>query len=102
MTMAILSVRTASVLVWISNVTVHLKDWRMRPKLRLFIGADEQQYGTTAEPEVSIRLEELTRILADAIIWDRTWIHDFADEEIRVSSDLYEILSVYSQLRPTA
>ena len=74
----------------------------MRPKLRLFIGADEQQHGTTAEPEVSIRLEELTRILADAIIWDRTWIHDFADEEIRVSSDLYEILSVYSQLRPTA
>lgn len=98
----ILSVRTASELDWLGSVIVHLKDWRMRPKLRLFIGADEQQHGTTAEPEVSIRLEELTRILADAIIWDRTWIHDFADEEIRVSSDLYEILSVYSQLRPTA
>ena len=74
----------------------------MRPKLRLFVGADRNDTETVSEPEVSIRLGELTRILSDAIIWDRSWIQDFADEEIHVSSDLYEILSVCSQLRPSA
>ncbi|MFN8707828.1 MAG: hypothetical protein ACK50J_14215 [Planctomyces sp.] len=81
---------------------VQLKDERMRPRLRLFVGADEQQATAAAEPEVSIRLEELTRILADAIIWDRSWIHDFGDDEVRISSDLFEVLSAYSQMRPSA
>ena len=74
----------------------------MRPRLRLFVGADEQQGTTAAEPEVSIRLEELTRVLADAIIWDRSWIQDFGDDEVRISSDLYEVLNAYSHLRPSA
>ncbi len=74
----------------------------MRPKLRLFIGAEAEDTATIAEPEVSIRLEELTRILADAIIWDRTWIQDFAEDEVRISADLYDVLSLYSHLRPSA
>ncbi len=74
----------------------------MRPRLRLFVGADEPESLSFPEPEVSINLGELTRILADAIIWDRTWISDFADDDIRVSSDLFEVLSSYAHLRPTA
>ena len=74
----------------------------MRPRLRLFVGADEPEMMTLPEPEVSIKLGELTRILADAMIWDRTWVADFADDEIRISADLYEVLTTYAQLRPTA
>ena len=74
----------------------------MRPRLRLFVGADEPESLSFPEPEVSIKLGELTRILADAIIWDRTWISDFADDDIRISSDLFEVLSSYAHLRPTA
>ncbi|MCA9062312.1 MAG: hypothetical protein KDA96_04615 [Planctomycetaceae bacterium] len=74
----------------------------MRPRLRLFVGADEPETAVVPEPEVSMRLEDLTRVLADAIIWDRTWVQDFADDEIRVSADLFEILSAYSHLRPSA
>ncbi len=74
----------------------------MRPRLRLFVGADEPNAPTMAEPDVSIRLEELTRVLADAIIWDRTWIQDFADDEVRISADLYEVLSAYAHMRPSA
>lgn len=74
----------------------------MRPRLRLFIGADEPESSTVAEPEVTIKLEELTRILADAIIWDRTWIQDFADDDVRISADLFEVLSAYAHLRPSA
>ena len=73
----------------------------MRPRLRLFIGEDEPETAV-AEPEMTMKLGELTRVLSDAIIWDRTWVSDFADENVRVSSDLYEILSVYSQMRPSA
>lgn len=74
----------------------------MRPRLRLFVGSDEPETMAFPEPEVSIRLGELTRILADAIIWDRTWVTDFADDDVKISADLYEILSMYSQMRPSA
>ena len=73
----------------------------MRPRLRLFIGEDEPETAV-AEPDVTIKLGDLSRVLSDAIIWDRTWVTDFADEEVRVSPDLFEVLSVYSQMRPSA
>ncbi len=81
---------------------VKVKDSRMRPRLRLFVGADEPETLTFPEPEVSIKLGELTRILADAMIWDRTWVSDFADDDVRISADLYEVLTTYAQMRPSA
>lgn len=74
----------------------------MRPRLRLFVGAEVPEPTVFAEPEVSMKLGELTRILADAIIWDRSWIADFADDDIRISADLFDVLSTYSQMRPSA
>ncbi|MEY3173093.1 MAG: hypothetical protein RLZZ436_1006 [Planctomycetota bacterium] len=74
----------------------------MRPRLRLFVGSDDTDTVAFPEPEVSMKLGEFTKILADAIIWDRTWVSDFADEDIRVSADLHEILTMYSQMRPSA
>ena len=74
----------------------------MRSRLRLFVGAEAPDSTVDPEPEISMKLGELTRILADAIIWDRTWIADFADDDVRISSDLFEVLSSYSQLRPSA
>ena len=74
----------------------------MRSRLRLFVGAEAPEATDYSAPEVSMKLGELTRILADAIIWDRTWIADFADDDVRISSDLFEVLSSYSQLRPSA
>ena len=74
----------------------------MRQRLRLFIGEDERVGTELKQNEVSIELQELTRILSDAIIWDRSWVKDLADEEVKISSDLYEVLTAYSQLRPSA
>ena len=74
----------------------------MRSRLRLFVGAEASELATYQDPEVSMKLGELTRILADAIIWDRTWIADFADDDVRISADLFEVLSTYSQMRPSA
>lgn len=72
----------------------------MRPRLRLYTGEDSLDRFTP--PTVGIRLSELTRILSDAARWNRTWVSDFADDEVQVSNDLYEILSAYTHLRPSA
>ena len=72
----------------------------MRPRLRLYTGEDD---GSTAlTPQLTVRLGDITRILADAAGQTRTWVNDFEDDEIRVSTDLYEVISSYSHLRPSA
>ena len=72
----------------------------MRQRLRLFTG-DETASTATAE-QVTVRLGDISRALRDATRWNRTWLDDFADDEVQVSSDLYEILSAYMRLRPGA
>jgi len=72
----------------------------MRPRLKVFIGDSDTGY---AEPaKVSVRLGEVCEALADATRFRRTWLNDFADDEIQVSEDLYEILVSYAQMRPGA
>jgi len=70
----------------------------MRDRLRLFTGGEAV---ATAE-QVTIKLGDISRALRDASRWNRTWLDDFADDEVQVSSDLYEILSAYIQMRPGA
>lgn len=72
----------------------------MRPRLRLYTGED--QTDRFSPPTVGVRLGELTEILSEAAEWNRSWVSDFADDEIQVSNDLYEILSMYWHLRPSA
>ena len=72
----------------------------MRPRLRLYTGEDD--YGTAVQPQVTVRLGDITRVLADALSWDRSWLRDFEDDEVQVSTDLYEVISSYSHLRPSA
>jgi len=72
----------------------------MRPRLRLFTG--DNDCTALATPQVSVPLGEITAILADALRSDRSWLHDFEDDEIQISEDLYEILTSYGHLRPSA
>jgi hypothetical protein len=72
----------------------------MRPRLRLFIG--DEQDGSTLEPQVTVRLGDITQALTDASEEDRTWLRDFINDEVRVSTDLYEVISSFSHLRPSA
>ncbi len=74
----------------------------MRSRLKLFIEQTEQNSPELTAPEVQIPLDEFTRILKDAVVWDRTWLQDMGDEQIKISADLYEILTAYSQMRPSA
>lgn len=71
----------------------------MRHRLRLFTG---DETAPVAEPPVNVRLSDFSRALLDAARRNRAWLDDFADEEVQVSSDLYEILAAYVRLRPGA
>jgi hypothetical protein len=73
----------------------------MRPRLRLFTGEDLDS-STDVSAQVNMRFGEVTRALVEAVRWDRTWLRDFEDDEVRVSSDLYEVLSSFTRLRPSA
>jgi hypothetical protein len=73
----------------------------MRPRLRLFTGEDEDG-SSEVESQVNVRFGEITRALVEAVRWDRTWLRDFENDEVRVSSDLYEVISSFTRLRPSA
>jgi hypothetical protein len=73
----------------------------MRPRLRLFTGEDDDS--CSSEPaQVNVRFGEITRALVEAVRWDRTWLRDFENDEVRVSSDLYEVIASFTRLRPSA
>jgi hypothetical protein len=72
----------------------------MRHRLRLFTGDDTA--APVAEQPVSVRLADVSRALLDAARRNRAWLDDFADDEVQVSSDLYEILAAYIRMRPGA
>ena len=48
---------------------------------------------------VKVTLGEILPILADAISSDRTWLSDFAEDEITISSDLHDVLQAYRHFR---
>jgi len=72
----------------------------MRHRLRLFTG--DEVVAPMVEQPVNVRLADISRALLDAARRNRAWLEDFADEEIQVSPDLYEILSAYVRMRPGA
>jgi len=73
----------------------------MRPRLRLFTGEGLDDSPST-DAQVSVRFGEIRRALSDAVRWDRTWLRDFEDDQVSVSNDLYEVITSFTRLRPSA
>ena len=48
---------------------------------------------------VTLPLSEVFPLLADAVRSERTWLRDFEDDEITISSDLYEVILAYQHYR---
>jgi hypothetical protein len=52
---------------------------------------------------ISMPLSEILPLLADAFRNDRTWLRDFRDDEVSISTDLYEVVLAYQHCcRPSA
>ncbi|MDA1017292.1 MAG: hypothetical protein O3A00_22895 [Planctomycetota bacterium] len=95
-----------------SSLDFHGQGFVMQPRLRLFRGEDTQismpgpsaalSLEPHAAPLVSMKLDELVGILVDAARTKRAWLADFADDEVRIPGDLFEVMTAYSHLRPSA
>jgi len=79
----------------------------MRPNhLRVYYGPQDEAAATISLAEsrnhtqaVTVPLMEVLPLLADAIQSERTWLRDFADDEVTISMDLYEVLLAYQHYR---
>ncbi len=75
-----------------------------RCQLRVYFGPEE---GTTVESEplneaeqrVTVRLQDVLGTLTDAVNGRRGWLRDFEDDEVTISTDLYEVLLAYQHYR---
>jgi hypothetical protein len=48
---------------------------------------------------VRVTLGDILPLLADAVASNRTWLTDFADDEVTISSDLHDVLQAYRHFR---
>jgi len=75
------------------------------PHLRVYNGPSEDGAAVTivernAPPRsVNVRLGEILPLLADAVKSERTWLRDFEQDEITISTDLYEVILAYQYYR---
>ncbi len=56
----------------------------MRHRLRLYNGEEQQTTAPTLEPPVTVKLGQISMILADAVHSRRSWLHDFDDDELQM------------------
>jgi len=70
--------------------------------LRVYHGPVESTPAKSkTEPQdvVTVSLGEILPLLADAFRSDRTWLRDFSDDQVTISSDLYEVILAYQHFR---
>jgi hypothetical protein len=74
-------------------------------RLRVYFGPEGENSreslspGATARDQVTLPLGEILPLLADAVASQRTWLRDFDDDPITISSDLYEVALAYQHYR---
>lgn len=74
-------------------------------KLRVYTGPDVESTRSsvlrdvTPNDSVTVTLGDVLPLLADAVASDRTWLGDFADDEITISADLHDVLQAYRHFR---
>ncbi|MDG2382868.1 MAG: hypothetical protein P8N76_14460 [Pirellulaceae bacterium] len=49
--------------------------------------------------EVSVPLREILSTLADAVQCDRGWLRDFENDDVKISTDLHEVILAYQHYR---
>lgn len=74
-----------------------------RHDLRIYSGPAEDvltvSEASDGKSRVTLPLDEIASLLADAVANERTWLDDFKDDEITISTDLYEVLLAYQYFR---
>jgi hypothetical protein len=74
-------------------------------QLRVYNGPATEHTGFGVVPAaerrqtVRVTLGDVMPLLADAAAGRRTWLSDFADDEVEISADLHEVLEAYRHFR---
>ncbi len=75
----------------------------MRSRLRIYYGPPSESNCNTVTANrnetVTIPLGEILPMLADAVANNRTWLRDFSNDEVTITSDLYEVILAYQHYR---
>lgn len=76
----------------------------MAARLKLYTPPAEetQDAPIPAEPDVRVRLGDLLPLVAVAQRMNYIWLKDFLDDEVAVSSDLYEVMESFRIGKPTS
>lgn len=72
-----------------------------RNHLRVYYGPEDEACVALGHQQdtVSVPLGEIFPLLTDAVRSQRTWLRDFEEDEITISTDLYEVLLAYQHYR---
>ena len=54
--------------------------------------------GVSNPKTVTLPVAKIVPLLIHAVESNRTWLHDFADDTVRIDADLYEVLLAYQQI----
>jgi hypothetical protein len=68
------------------------------PRLRVF-PHNESAYQDTQVPDVRVSLRDLLPLIALAKRQKFLWLDDFLDDEVRITSDLYDVLRTFNTCR---
>jgi hypothetical protein len=76
----------------------------VQPQLRIYYGPESQTDTTCsgdlpAPNTVTVPLREVFGWLLDAVRSGKTWLNDFEDDEVTISSDLFEVILAYQHYR---
>ncbi len=74
----------------------------MPVQLRVFSDAEDTPPLDSAPAEVHVRLGDLLPLVALAQRNNYLWLQDFLDDEVAITSDLYEVLRAFRCYRPSA
>jgi hypothetical protein len=54
---------------------------------------------TSTADSISVPLGQIFPLLAEAVQSNRSWLQDFSDDEVTISTDLYEVILAYQHFR---
>ena len=74
----------------------------MPAQLRVYSEDLDCDFDPAQDPTVRVRLADLLPLLAVAKKNNYLWLHDFLEDQVTVTPDLYEVLRSFSTVRQTS
>lgn len=74
----------------------------MAAQLRVYPSSQDPLRRDLPMPSVGVRFGDLLPLVALAQKRNYLWLQDFLDDEVRITSDLYEVLRAFRSYRPSA